>query len=485
MELNLKALFKNKNRVIFYLFSLVFIAVNVIFISIDIYYFAFFPVILLFLFASLVSLDKVLLAAVFFTPLSIQLKDFIPNIPFNLSLPTEPILAAILFLFICKLLLDGKFERKILLHPVSIAIYINLFWIFITSLTSTMPSVSLKFLLSRLWFVVGAYFLMTHIFKNQHNLNRFIWLYVTALSIVILYTNIRLSAYGLNNQSASNWVVSPFFSDHTSYGAMLVMFVFPLIYYMLYKKDNLLIKTTVHIFLIIFILAIILSYTRAAWLSLFASIGLWIVVKLKIKIKTVLILGFTIIISFLILQNRILQNLEDNESESSGKFSEHIESMANITSDASNLERINRWKCAIRMFKEKPFWGFGPGTYMFQYAPFQFSYDRSIISTNFGNLGNAHSEYLGPLSESGVLGMLSFMLIVFMAYRTGYRVYHRTDKKEVKEFTLFIILGFTTYVIHGFLNNFLDTDKASIPFWGFIAIFVAIDVYHKQSKEIK
>jgi len=78
--------------------------------------------------------------------------------------------------------------------------------------------------------------------------------------------------------------------------------------------------------------------------------------------------------------------------------------------------------------------------------------------------------------------MLSFMLIVFMAYRTGYRVYHQSDKKEIKEFTLFIILGFTTYVIHGFLNNFLDTDKASIPFWGFIAIFVALDVYNKELK---
>ncbi|MBI9054773.1 MAG: O-antigen ligase family protein [Bacteroidales bacterium] len=476
-------MFRDRNRGLFYLFSLIFITVNLILISIDIYYFAFLPVILLFAFASFFSIDKVLLSVVFFTPISIQLRDLIPSIPVNLSLPTEPLLAAILFLFICKLLMDGKFDRKIVLHPVSIAIYINLFWIFITSLTSTMPAVSFKFLLSRLWFVVGAYFLMTQIFKNKKNINRFIWLYVISLSIVILYTNIRLAGYGLNNQSASNWVVAPFFSDHTSYGAMLVMFVFPLIYYMLYKKDNLLIKTTVHIFLILFILAIVLSYTRAAWLSLFASIALWLVIKLKIKIKTVLILGFTLVISFLILQSTILQNLENNQSESSGKFSEHIESMANITTDASNLERINRWKCALRMFEEKPFWGFGPGTYMFQYAPFQFSYERSIISTNFGNLGNAHSEYLGPLSESGFLGMLTFMLIVFMAYRTGYRVYHQTNNKKIKEFTLFILLGFTTYVIHGFLNNFLDTDKASIPFWGFIAIFVALDVYHKELKE--
>jgi O-antigen ligase len=197
----------------------------------------------------------------------------------------------------------------------------------------------------------------------------------------------------------------------------------------------------------------------------------------------VIIAGFVVIGLFFVLQQDILWKLEKNEAESSGQLSEHVQSMINISSDASNLERLNRWKCAIRMFKEKPFWGWGPGTYMFQYAPFQFSYDRTIISTDFADLGNAHSEYLGPLAESGVLGMLSMILVVFMAFRTGYNVYHQTQSKEIKELTLYILLGLSTYFIHGFLNNFLDTDKASVPVWGFMAMLVALDVYHK--KEVK
>lgn len=470
---------KDKNRIVFYSFSLVFIAINIALITIDFYYFAFLPVIFLFIFASLVSLDKVLLTVVFFTPLSIQLRFLIPDVAINMSLPTEPMLAGILFLFVCKLLLDGRFDKKVILHPVSIAIYINLFWMFITSLTSSMPMVSFKFLLSRIWFVVGAYFLFTQVFKNQKNIDRFVWLYSAAIIIIIIYTNIRLSAYGLNNQRASNWVVRPFFSDHTSYGAMLVMFFFPLFYFVKIKKGHLLLKVSAVFVILIFIVGIVLSYTRAAWLSLFASVGLWALIHFKIKIRTVLIISLSLLVSFIVLQNKVIRSLQENQSESSGKFTEHIESMANITSDASNLERINRWKCAVRMFKEKPVFGWGPGTYMFQYAPFQFSYERSIISTNFGDLGNAHSEYLGPLSESGVLGMLTFMLIIFFTYQTAYRIYHRTDQKEIKQLSLFLILGFTTYVIHGFLNNFLDTDKASIPFWGFIAMFVALDVYHK------
>lgn len=472
---------KDKNKLIFYSVSLLFIAINIALIAYDIYYFAILPVILLFIVAGFVSLDKILLTIVFLTPLSIQLYDIIPGIPVNVSLPTEPLLAGVLFLFICKLLIDGKFDKKILLHPVTIAIFINLFWIFITSLTSTMPAVSLKFFLSRLWFVVGCYLLFTQVFKDYKNINRFIWLYIIPLTIVIIYANIRLAGYGLNNQRASNFVVWPFFNDHTSYGAMLVMFLFLLFYFFKKKNTDLLTKVSTSIVFVVFILAIILSYTRAAWLSLFAGIGLWILVWLKIKIRTVIISGLLVLALFFSLQNKILESLEDNESESSGKITEHLESMANITSDASNMERINRWKCAIRMFNEKPFWGWGPGTYKFQYAPFQFSYDRTIISTNFGDLGNAHSEYLGPLSESGVLGTITFLLVVFMAFRTGYRVYHNSKSKDIKELSLYLMLGLSTYFMHGILNNFLDTDKASVPVWGFIAILVALDVYHKDS----
>jgi O-antigen ligase len=77
------------------------------------------------------------------------------------------------------------------------------------------------------------------------------------------------------------------------------------------------------------------------------------------------------------------------------------------------------------MFEDKPVFGFGPGTYMFQYAPYQLNKDRTIISTNSGDGGNAHSEYLGPLSESGVLGLLTFLLIAISVIYTAVQTYMR------------------------------------------------------------
>ena len=180
----------------------------------------------------------------------------------------------------------------------------------------------------------------------------------------------------------------------------------------------------------------------------------------------------------------ILDALEKNKQDSSADFIEHVQSIANISSDASNLERINRWQSAIRMYQERPVFGWGPGTYQFLYAPFQRTKEKTIISTNLGDLGNAHSEYLGPLSEMGFPGTIIVILLVIYVMYTGLKVF-KYGKGEVKYLSLMVLLGLVTYFAHGLLNNFLDTDKLSVPFWGFIAIIVALDIYHVEYPERK
>jgi O-antigen ligase len=95
-----------------------------------------------------------------------------------------------------------------------------------------------------------------------------------------------------------------------------------------------------------------------------------------------------------------------------------------------------------------------------------------------GDQGNAHSEYLGPLAEMGLIGMFIILGLFSVIIYTGLRVYSKANNKEVKFLSLMATLGLITYMSHGFLNNFLDTDKLSVPFWGFVAIIVALDVYH-------
>ncbi len=441
------------------------------------------PLVFVVVLLAVFSFDKVIYLIAFLAPLSIPLREYLPGIGFDMYIPTEPLLFGLLLLFILKVIQERQFDRKILLHPVSLAVYLNLFWILITSVTSTMPVVSFKFLLMRIWFIVGLYLLTAKIFKDGKNMEKYVWLYVIPLMLVIFYSTYRHLGYGLWDKQAAHFVVSPFYRDHTSYGAATAIYIPFLVMFILSKNYSKNIRILATVAFAIVTMGLLLSYSRAAWLSLVIAFGVWGVVKLRIRFKTLFITLGSLIALFLVFQTQILMKLEQNSEESSANMMTHISSMSNISSDASNLERINRWSCAVRMFADKPVVGYGPGTYMFKYAKYQLSKDRTIISTNSADGGNAHSEYFGPMAESGVLGLATYLLIIIVVIYTAVNTYTRLTDYRLRSIVLAALVGLVTYYIHGFLNNFLDTDKISVPFWGFTAMIVATDILSKKQKK--
>jgi O-antigen ligase len=438
------------------------------------------PVALGIILMTIYAFDKLLYLIVFFTPLSLPLSELMPGFTFNMFLPTEPLLFGVLLIFIMKCFADRKFDRQILIHPVSLAIYLSLFWLFVTSLTSTMPIVSFKFLLSRIWFIVGFYLLAAKLFDSGKNIEKYIWLYTLPLIIVIFYATSRHLSYGLWDKQAANFVVNPLYNDHTAYGAALAMYLPFLFGFSFTKMYSPGVRFFVRIVLGILLMGLILSYARAAWLSMLAAFGVWVIMRLKIRFKPIFITFLVVLSVVFVFEKHILMYLERNDTESSANLTEHVSSISNISSDASNLERINRWSCAIRMFEDKPFFGWGPGTYMFNYAPYQLTAERTIISTNSADGGNAHSEYLGPMAESGFMGLVTFLILIISVIYTAIHTYTRTKDKRLKTLVMSALLGLITYYIHGILNNFLDTDKLSVPFWGFTALIVAVDIYSRK-----
>ena len=460
------------------LLSFLFIMTNSALIAVEQYWFAIIPFAFVLLLLAFVATDKLMWFIVFSTPLSLNLEELEFG-GVGMFLPTEPLLFGLMLIFFLKLLYERKFDRKVLYHPMTIAIYIYVTWIFITTITSTMPFVSLKFLLAKMWFIVAMYFVGSQMFKTVKNIRLFAWLYLIPLACIAVYTFVHHSLYGFAERPA-HWVMQPFFKDHTVYGAVVAM-MFPIVLMLFslerYKKYRL----PVGLMTVALALGIIFSYGRAAWISLCVAFAVSFVYLLKLRGTFVLSATGLVLLFTFIFWGNIINTLEKNEQDSTSEnLGEHVQSITNISTDASNLERLNRWNSAIEMFKRKPILGWGPGTYAFQYAPFQSSDNLTIISTNAGDGGNAHSEFIGPLAEGGILGALTFVLILVVFYYKASTLYFKLPKGELRQVVFFIILAFTSYIVNGTLNNFLDTDKASIPFWAFIAIIVCIDINHEK-----
>lgn len=449
----------------------------------DIYFLNLLPLALLVIYAGLFSLDKLFLFIVFCTPLSLNLEQLSLG-GIGLYLPTEPILLGLMMVFLFKQIKGSvKSDYRVFTHPISLILLFQLAWIFITSLTSELPIVSFKYLLSRMWFVVPCYFFGIWFFRAKiENIYRFLWAYMIPLAFVLLFTVIKHASYGFSEETG-HWIMSPFFKDHTSYGAIIALF-YPIVVSLLFNpKYNFVTKSLLAFILLIFTIALFYSYTRAAWLSVVAAGMVYLLFVFKIRFKYLFVTGMLVGSFVLINWTELSYMLQKNNAEhTTENFGERLQSMSNVSSDASNLERLNRWNSAMRLFKERPLVGWGPGTYSFVYAPFQDPADLTIISTNFGDGGNAHSEYLGPLAEQGVPGMLIMVLLVGFIFYKASILYIQLDDPELKRLVMMVMLALVTYFTHGVLNNYLDTDKASVPVWGMTAIIVAIELYYKEKK---
>jgi O-antigen ligase len=429
---------------------------------------------------AVLSLEHLLLLTLFLTPLSILISYLTGSAGFDLSVPTEPVLALLLFITLFKLIVTREFSARLLKHPVTVLIGLYLVWTLVSSLTSTLPGVSFKTLAYRMWFIAGFYLIAAQLFSNEHIARKYIIAYSSGLAVVVIYFLVRAGGAGLLNQQFAHSACYPFYNDHTSFGASMAFIMPPLTVILMRKSSGVISRVFMSAMIILFIAGFIFSYSRAAWVSLIAALALSFILWLRMPVRllTVTAAGFIVAIAF--SAGWIWQKMDSTTEDSSADLGQHLRSSSNISTDQSNLERINRWKCAFRMTEEKSLFGWGPGTYQFNYGPFQKASDRTIISTDFGDAGNAHSEYLGTMSESGLPGALIYLLLTVFTVITGIRVWYREKRTFAGYFALAVLTGVMTYVVHGIMNSFLDSDKIAALWWGFTAILVSMDIREKE-----
>lgn len=467
----------------FYAVSIAFILLTAYGIYSDDYTVHILPLVLIFAYLVLFKLDSILLLLSLIVPLAIEFDDI--GMGLGISLPDEPLVMLIMFLSVIRFIVDGSYDVKVFKHPISIWILINITWYFITISTSELPMVSFKFALSRFWFIVVYYFLGVMLFRKLGNIFKYLWFYIASLTFVVMYTLYNHSLQGFTQES-SYFISMPFYRAHGIYSAAISFFIPLLLAYLVYAfklRLNVIWFVGIVLLVALFLTGVMYSYTRAAWLSIAVSVGMVVPLALRMKLRTQLLIAASCLIVFLAFQDQIMYALSKNKQDSAEGLGQHLQSASNISTDASNIERINRWMSAINMWKERPVMGFGPGTYVFCYAPYQEVRYRTLISTNFGNQGNSHSEYLNPLSETGLLGMVSLLMIIFYGLNTAFNLFYQTTNPKLKVLLAGVSLGLIGYFTHGFLNHYSETTKIAPLVWGGFAMIAALDLYHREKEE--
>jgi O-antigen ligase len=126
----------------------------------------------------------------------------------------------------------------------------------------------------------------------------------------------------------------------------------------------------------------------------------------------------------------------------------------------SKTQRIYIWKSAWKMFLDHPILGIGFSAFSKVYPYYRLP--QAIEE----NMSFAHNLPLNLLAETGILGFISFSLLVFQFFYWGIKAYLR-DRDFL---SLAILGGFTAYMGHQFFDGTMWSLHLGIIFFFFGSI---------------
>ena len=384
-------------------------------------------------------------------PLSVKIA-----LPFaDLYLPGEFLAAALALGVATYFLIGGHLSllRKFPLPALWLLTFLPGLWF------SEIPATSFKFAALNALFVVAFYYGGVLLAVRG---NRFPLLpYACALVPVGMFGLYQFALYNFNPVTISG-IFKPFFYSHTMFGAVAAFIAAVALAKARTQRWWLLV-------VLVATIAVGFSTSRAALWSLVFMGGVYVLILLprmfRVVVPIVVVVGFFGLGGKAKLDEAFAYNSYESHDPQASLVEKSM-SVTNVQSDASNIERLNRWVSALAMFNERPLTGFGPGTYQFTYIPFQEKrLENRLTVTNPnspppGSGGSAHSELLLQLSENGIWSPLVFLL---MWLRWFYYGLFRSDRSSD---LLPLFLGLSTYFFHMQFNNFLNQSVFAFLFWG-------------------
>ena len=133
-----------------------------------------------------------------------------------------------------------------------------------------------------------------------------------------------------------------------------------------------------------------------------------------------------------------------------------------LTQESMNNEvlepRITRWKYILQLAEKSPIAGYGTGS---ERELLKQTYFENKLFNSYLHELNSHNQYLGILVETGIWGLLVFLLTLFAGFVAAIR------QKNI------LFLGFLIIVcVVSFSENILDTNKGIFFYSFFFSLFV-------------
>jgi O-antigen ligase len=466
-------------KALFNAYALIVLLCLFIGIAAEFYYLFALPPFLLLVYLTIVDFRKIFFLLLACIPLSTEF--YFPN-GFATDLPTEPLMVGLMLVGLLFVLRHGRsVDARFLRHPSTLLLLLHISWIGFTAITSEMAFISFKFFLAKLWYVATFYFLAARMLKEEKDIRLFFWVIFIPLLFTIITVIVRHSAYGFSFADVYK-VLSPFYRNHVNYAAIIVLFL-PFVWfirqwYPAYSRLWWLLSGS----LVILLIAVQLSFTRAAYVAAILAIGVYFVIRFRLmKVAIALALAGAVVgLLYLSYNNRYLEYAPNYETTTSHQNFDNLLQATYEMEDISTMERLYRWVAGFQMIADKPVLGFGPGNFYTFYKPYTVTSFQTYVSDNPEQSG-IHSYYIMLMVEQGIPGLLLFLLFCAYMLIQGEALYHQLARKRDKQIAMMAMLSQVIILTLLLINDLIETDKIGPFFFMNALILVSLDLYAKKA----
>jgi len=422
--------------------------------------------------AEFTLISRLWLLAVLTAPWSVEVP--LAATGWRLAVPQEPLLVFILAMVIRnRRSLDVSGLARSMSHPVVVVAAASLVWTAVCAATSTVPVVAAKALVVRGLQATVYLLLGLVIVRRRADARRVAVVGAVGLAPIAVWALVR--AQVLDGSHAVHASAMPFFHSRLE---LTVAAAFWLLAVAGWEGHRW--RWWLRGVKLLLLGAVVGLRGRSAVVGLVIGIGGRVLARLRCRPEAVMSVVLLIVVgaAAVVVDGWVWRETEGDRFRPTTVL-EPVWSAVSATElahDESVLERFNRWRCATLMAVDRPLTGFGPGTFEREYGVYQRDRDRTVWSTDRGDLGDAHSDYLGRLAEEGAVGLALHVLLVGVMLWTGFRVAAWCRESEVRRSAEAWTGAVAGLAAAGAFVCLSDLPGTGLALWVAAAVLVRLDL---------
>lgn len=287
---------------------------------------------------------------------------------------------------------------------------------------------------------------------------------LTSLARVIIFSAIipaGVAWFQLYNRSGffdgQQWRLVGTFTHPNMLALYLVLVICLTLFVALNLRKNAVERIPYVLLSIFFVIPLIFTYTRIAWLALafvLFAVGVYRFKKLLV-ISILSVLALYVFVPF---------------------FQERLNTLSGVGVSDSSSWRLDLWRDIWSYIKAQPWWGYGPGTasvFLKKNIP------RLLMETE------PHNDYLRIWLEAGIFSLLAYFWIFVDYLKKMWQGFKLETRPRLKMLIFFMIVFTLSLLGASLTDNVLKDAVMQWEFWVLSGgVFSAINIYQHKKKSL-